>query len=212
METTPPGRIVVLNGAPRAGKSSLAAAIQRTVPGDWLSLGVDAMAAMIPPAWAPGIGLRPGGERPDLEPQVVRLYAGLYEMIAAESRLGFDVVVDVGHHDAYSRPLGILAAAARRLAGLPAWLIGVRCPLDTILERRRQADPARPGQYLAPVPGEPVPAPILAWQEVVHRPGVYDLEIDTSLFSPDDAAAAIAAHLVRGEAGRTAWRRLAATP
>lgn len=211
MDATPPGRIVVLNGAPRAGKSSLAAAIQRTVPGDWLTLGVDALAAMIPPAWAPGIGLRPGGERPDLEPLVERLYAGLYEMIAAQSRLGFDVVVDVGHHDAYSRPLGILAACARRLTDLPAWLIGVRCPLDTILERRRQTDPTRPGLYLAPAPGEAVPAPILAWQEAVHRPGLYDLEVDSGRLSPDAAAAAIAAHLARGAAGRTAWRRLAAT-
>ena len=68
----------------------------------------------------PAIGLRPGGERPDLEPLVVQLYAALYESIAAHSRLGLDVVVDTGHHDAHSRPLGILPASARRLAGLPA--------------------------------------------------------------------------------------------
>jgi len=59
------GRIVLLNGAPRAGKSSIARALQAR--GDWLALGVDAMMAMTPERLLPGIGLRPGGEKPELE-------------------------------------------------------------------------------------------------------------------------------------------------
>ena len=39
------GRIVLLNGAPRAGKSSIARALQAR--GDWLALGVDAMMVAI---------------------------------------------------------------------------------------------------------------------------------------------------------------------
>lgn len=35
-----PGRIVILNGAPRAGKSSLVRAVQHQVPGVWLNPGV----------------------------------------------------------------------------------------------------------------------------------------------------------------------------
>ena len=65
-----PGRIVVLNGAPRSGKSSIAAAIQGRVPGDWVNLGVDAFNRTMPEHLRPGIGLRPGGERPDLEGSV----------------------------------------------------------------------------------------------------------------------------------------------
>ena len=99
------GRIVILNGAPRAGKSSIAKAVQENLPGHWISLGVDAQNRSLPQALLPGIGLRPGGERPDLEPVVQRLYAALYESIAAHARHGFDVVADVGHHDAYSTPL-----------------------------------------------------------------------------------------------------------
>src|SRR5688500_6119372 len=108
-----PGQIVILNGVPRSGKSSIAAAIQETFDGPWMSLGVDVFIREVtPPRYRPGVGLRPGGERPALEPLVRLFYAGMYEAIAAHSRLGLNVVADGGHHDAYSRPLHILAECA----------------------------------------------------------------------------------------------------
>src|SRR5262245_62397177 len=111
------GRIVILNGAPRSGKSSIVEAIQESFDGPWLNLGVDVHVRHItPPRFRPGIGLRPGGERPDLEPYVVTFYAALYEAIAAHSRLGLDVVAEFGHHDAYAFPRHILPECARRLA------------------------------------------------------------------------------------------------
>src|SRR5947199_5718169 len=117
------GRIVILNGAPRSGKSSIAAAIQDTFEGLWMNLGVDRFMQMTPKRILPGIGLRPGGERPDLEPVIAILYGVLYDCIAAHSRLGINVVVDVGHHDAYTVPRGILPDSARRLAGLPVLFV-----------------------------------------------------------------------------------------
>src|SRR5689334_4734740 len=99
-----PGQIVILNGTPRSGKSSIAAAIQNTFNGVWMNLGVDGFKQMTPQRYQPGIGLRPGGERPDLEPLIVVLYRAMYASIAAHSRLGLNVVVDVGHHDAYAVP------------------------------------------------------------------------------------------------------------
>ncbi len=127
------GTIVILNGAPRSGKSSIAAAIQDTFEGVWMNLGVDRFMQMTPARYLPGIGLRPGGERPDLEPLIPILYRAMYEAIAAHSRLGLNVVVDVGHHDAYAIPRGILPACARILSGLPVLFVGVHCPLETIL-------------------------------------------------------------------------------
>lgn len=189
---------MILNGTPRAGKSSIVAAIQRTFDGVWMNLGVDRFKAMTPDGYQPGIGLRPGGERPDLEPLVARLYAAMYESIAIHSRQGVNVVVDVGHHDGYSRPLGILPACARRLAGLPVLFVGVRCPLDVVLERRRAT--------WGPPPDL---APVRRWQEAVHTPGIYDLELDTSLLDPDASAALIRARLADGPAP-TAFRTLAA--
>src|SRR5258708_2500963 len=95
-----PGRIVVLNGAPRSGKSSIVAAIQETFDGVWMNLRVDVFAREVtPPRYRPGIGLRPGGDRPDLRPLVPTLYAAMYASVAAHSRAGLNVVVDVGHYD-----------------------------------------------------------------------------------------------------------------
>jgi chloramphenicol 3-O phosphotransferase len=64
----PAGQIVILNGTPRSGKSSIAAVIQNTFEGVWMNLGMDRLMQMTPDRYQPGIGLRPGGERPDLEP------------------------------------------------------------------------------------------------------------------------------------------------
>jgi len=201
------GFIVVLNGAPRAGKSSIVEEIQRTFDGVWMNLGVDVYVRHITsPSYRPGIGLRPGGEKPDLEPFLPAMYEALYESAAVHSRLGLNVVMDVGHHDAYSKPLGILPDCARRLADLPAFLVGVRCPIETILERRLQS---APGAYAVPSPGDPVPLPVARWQEEVHRPGIYDLEVDSSLLSPSLCAEAIRALLKSGLSPRSAFHRLA---
>jgi chloramphenicol 3-O phosphotransferase len=198
------GRIVILNGAPRSGKSSIASALQNHDSEPWINLGVDAQIAMLPAQLRPGVGLRPGGERPDLEPSVVALYAALYDSIAAHSRNGLNVVVDVGHHDSYSRPLGILGDSARRLAGLPVLFVGVRCPIEVIMERRN-ADP-QGGHYLG---GDTIPDPVRRWQDAVHQPGIYDLEVDTSQLSPEAAAEIILAALVAPRSP-TAFERLAA--
>ena len=204
------GRVVVLNGAPRSGKSSIAAAIQETFDGPWMNLGVDAyINAITPPRYRPGLGLRPGGERPDLEPLVPRFYAALYESIAAHSRLGFDVVVDVAHHDDYSQPLHILSDCARRLAGLPVLFVGVHCPIETIMQRRNAGQAGREGLYAVGTAEESIPAPVLRWQNAVHVPGLYDLELDTSQLSPAECAARIGESLRNGTPGTTAFERLA---
>lgn len=205
MET---GWIVILNGAPRSGKSSIAAAIQGTFGGVWMNLGVDAYGRATPPELQPGIGLRPGGERPDLEASVPSLYAALYESIAAHSRLGLNVVADVGHHDAYSRPLNILPRCARRLIGLPVLFVGVRCPIDIILQRRAVS---AQGAYVVGSQQDPIPRPVLLWQEAVHKPGIYDLEVDTSLLSPQDCAGAIQQRLT-GAPEPSAFQTLAQLP
>lgn len=175
------GRIVVLNGVPRAGKSSIARALQARRA--WLNLGVDLWRKATPDDLQPGIGLRPGGERPDLEPAVARFYAALWDAVAGVSSGGLDVICDVGLHTSYARPLDTRALMRQRLAGLPVLLVGVRCPLETILQRRGED-------------GAPREA-VLRWQEAVHADISYDLEVDTSRLTPEACADALLERLPR---------------
>ena len=187
-----PGQIVILNGVPRAGKSSIVAVIQETFDGPWMNLGVDVFSRFVtPPRYQPGMGLRPGGERPEIEAHLPAFCAALYDSVAAHSRQGLPVVVDVGHHDAYSAPLDTLADAARRLAGLPTLFVGVRCPIDVIMQRRSEAQTDERGRYLASGPGDTIPPTVLRWQEEVHRDLTYDLGVDTSVLTAAQCAEAI---------------------
>jgi chloramphenicol 3-O phosphotransferase len=188
----PAGRLVILNGAPRAGKSSIARALQQLAAVPWINLGVDVVVAATPERFRPGIGLRPGGERPDLEAFVATNYAALFDSHAAHLRAGLNVVADLGIHDDYSRPLGIYADALARLAGLDVLWVGVACPIEVIMARRN-ADP-RGGHYVA---GDGVPDPVRRWQQAVHAGKRYDLVVDGGSAPPAEGAAAILAALER---------------
>ena len=187
-----PGQIVILNGSPRSGKSSIATIIQNTFEGVWMNLGVDQFMKMTPERYQPGIGLRPGGERPDLEPIVMLMYKAMYESIAAHSRTGINVVVDVGHHDGYSVPRRILPNCARILKELPVLFVGIHCPIEEIMQRRIdtwQVGYSEDGS---------IPAPVKRWQHSVHIPGIYDLEVDTSVMRAEECAILIHQRLVDG--------------
>ena len=201
IEQTPiPGQIIILNGAPRSGKSSIAAAVQDAFDGVWMNLGVDAFVRLVtPPRYQPGIGLRPGEPQHVAAPLVPVLYAAMYESIAAHSRLGLNVVVDVGHHATYGED--VLVDCARRVAGLPVLFVGVRCPIDVIMDRRNAVQSGREGQYVAGTLDEPIPPPVALWQRAVHDPGIYDLEVDTSRMSSEECATAIRARLRDGPPG-----------
>jgi len=203
-DVTKPGQIVILNGAPRSGKSSIVTVIQNTFDGPWMNLGVDVFVREITPErYRPGMGLRPGEAGHELAPLVPVFFAALYDSIAAHSRAGLNVVVDVGHHDRR-----ILADSARRLAGLPVLFVGVRCPVEIVMQRRNQGQAGREGQYAIGSETEPVPPPVERWQREVHDPGIYDVEVDTSVLSPEESAAVIRRRLDDGPAP-SAFGRLA---
>ncbi len=203
-----PGQIILLNGAPRSGKSSIVAVVQDTFDGVWMNLGVDTfIRSATPRRYRPGVGLRPGEREHQVAPLVPVLYAAMYESFAAHSRLGVNVVADVGHHD--SNTPGILADCARRLAGLPVLFVGVRCPIDVIMQRRNDGQPGREHTYVVGTAEDPVPAPVLLWQEEVHQPGIYDMEVDTSEMSARECVRAIRKRLSDGTPAM-AFERIAA--
>ncbi|MBZ2195030.1 chloramphenicol phosphotransferase CPT family protein [Occultella gossypii] len=220
--------VVILNGVPRSGKSSIARAIQESCDGEWLNLGVDVFQTATPASRQPGIGLRPGGERPDLEPYVVAAYRAMFASIAAHLQQGLNVVTDVGLHDDYSAPLGVQHEAAEILQGLPVLYVGVRCPVDVVRQRRRDTwggtgvvgvAGVASGRGESGAAGSPAAAnvtagtkgtcaddPVTRWERAVHSPGRYDLEVDTSRLTPQECAERIEAHL------RTAHARTGQDP
>lgn len=183
----PGGQIIILNGAPRSGKSTLARILIDRLPGPWINLGVDAIQAATPQRLLPGMGLRPGGERPDLEPFVVAAFEAVYAAVRSFSAAGVGVVVDVGHHDDYSQPLRILERCARQVEGRPVLFVGVRCTLETAMARR-----------LATWGTSATPEQLRRWDQAVHVPGSYDVEVDTSALTPDSCAEVIERRLAEG--------------
>jgi chloramphenicol 3-O phosphotransferase len=135
---------------------------------------------MTPASLQPGVGLRPGEPDHRAAGAVPILYAALYESIAAHARLGLNVAVDVGHHERTN-----LVDAARRLAGLSVLFVGVRCPVEVIMERRRGSEP---GRYATAIEAA------VRWERAVHR-WRYDLELDTARLAPEECAAAIGERL-----------------
>lgn len=191
---------MILNGAPRSGKTSIARAIQAEAGAGWVNLGVDSSIAATPPRWRPGLGLRPGGERPDLEDVLAALAAALFDSIAAHARQGLNVVSDLGLHDDFSTPRRLQVEGARRLEGLSVLFVGVRCPIDVIWQRRE----ATWGQHRAEA-SEDLARAVERWQLSVHADHAYDLEVDTAAQSPEACAAQILERLAAGPMGRGLW-------
>lgn len=152
--------------------------------------------AITPEELLPGVGLRPGGERPDLEPHLLELFRSLCAEVVQLARAGRNVAVDIGLHDDYSRSLGVPERVAEWLAAVPVLWVGVRCDLDEIMRRRNDAGVG----YLGSGADGVVPAPVARWEHAVHR-HVYDLEVDTTSTSARDCAMTILSHLERGPAG-----------
>lgn len=186
------GKVIILNGTPRSGKSSIAKVIQEKFDGLWVNLGVDNYMKTVPEQYQPAIGLRPGGEGPELEPYIFKMYLALYESMAAHSRLGINVVADLGQHENYSVPTDILRQCAEILKEYPVTYVGVRCPLDVIMERRLQTWGKGYEEDGS------VPKPVKLWQEAVHAHRVYDLEVDTSVCSSEECADLILQHINSG--------------
>jgi chloramphenicol 3-O phosphotransferase len=113
----------------------------------------------------------------------------MHRAIAALSRAGWHVVAD---HVLVERAWVQDCAAC--LADLPAYLVGVRCPLEVLVAREAARRERTPGQAAAQ-------------HQQVHAGLVYDLDVDTSLLSAEACAQRIQARLADG-AGPRALRRL----
>ena len=67
---------------------------------------------------------------------------------------------------------------ARLFAGLPAYLIGIQCPLEILEAARAPAQGSHTGTGSCQFP-------------LIHKYAVYDLELDTSMLTADECAVRI---------------------
>jgi chloramphenicol 3-O phosphotransferase len=185
------GTILVLNGASSAGKTSLLKALQQALAEPYLDAGLDKFIFMLPgrylnrPLWDDVLGLAVTAGAHGQQ-----LFSGMHQAQAALARAGNNLVCD----HVLVEPAWV-AECATLFADLPAYLIGVHCPLDVLVAREAARGDRTPGQAAAQHP-------------LVHRHGVYDLTVDTSTHSAAECAAQIVAHLGSG-AAPMAFRQLA---
>lgn len=199
-----PGTVIVLNGPSAAGKSSIQREIQDSFEQPYLATGIDQlMLHMVPDRYllqdvpdkkqvlwtdttkdAQGAPLH----RVHFGPKGYRFLDGMHHTIRSLALCGNNVVVD---YLAFEQPW--LPRLAGVLDGLRAYLVGVHAPLS-VLEERATSRPYPAGTARA-------------HYEVVHKHGIYDLELDTSVLSIKECADAIR-ELIHRQENPTAFERL----
>jgi chloramphenicol 3-O phosphotransferase len=192
VESDGAGRIILLNGTSSSGKTTLVRALQDLLPDPWIEIGIDRFVFALPnrylnqPLWSEVFRyVRPGGATDgpftiETGPLGRRLVGGMHRTVAALAAAGLDVIVD---HVLLERAW--LEECARLWAGRRVLYVGVRCPLEVVLRRERERQDRTIGQAEAQ-------------HGVVHRWGGYDVEVDTSELSAEEAAAGIGATLASG--------------
>jgi chloramphenicol 3-O phosphotransferase len=177
-----PGKIIVLNGASSAGKTSILHALQDLLDEPYLEAGIDKFIFMLPerylerPLWDSVLGLATtagvAGHR---------LFSGMHQAVAALARSGNNVLVD----HVLVEPAWVQECAAL-FSGLPAYLVGVHCPLEVLEQREASRRSRTPGQARAQF-------------ALAHAACVYDLVVDTSQLNPQECAQKIKERLEDGK-------------
>ena len=172
--------VIVLHGPTSAGTSTIAKALQATAPAPAFHVSLDAFVTM-----SNRCDMRSDEERQ----QAYHIHCeNLRSTLARVVGTQFDVILDLVLRDETE-----LEATLRVLAGRPTYVVKVSAPLDVLEERERTREDRAIGMAR-----EQVTDPAYARS--------YDLAIDTSTCSPEEAAAAIrrfiqadaAPHPVRG--------------
>jgi chloramphenicol 3-O phosphotransferase len=165
------GTIILINGASSSGKTSIVHALQDLLEEPFLEAGIDKFIFMMPerylerPLWDDVLGLavRAGAAGHSL-------VSGMQQAIAALSRAGLNVIAD----HVLVEPVWVEQCSGL-FAELPAYLVGVQCPLEVLEQRERSRKNRTLGQARAQF-------------NLIHKYASYDVEVDTSVLSPADCA------------------------
>jgi chloramphenicol 3-O phosphotransferase len=165
------GRIIFINGTSSSGKTSIVRALQGLLEEPYLDMGLDKFIFMLPkrylnrPLWDEVLG-----KAFEAGPAGRTLISGMHHAIAAAAGAGNNVLAD---HVLVEKDWA--DECARLFWDMPAYLIGLRCPLDVLEQREASRQDRTLGQGRAQY-------------EVVHKYAAYDLEVDTSALTPDECA------------------------
>lgn len=157
--------VVVLNGTSSSGKTSIARAFQELAPGVFLNFSIDSILYALPPS----IVERAESGKPTgiCFLDMVAAFAACVRELAA---LGNDLIID--HAISTEEEVQLIRAA---LESHTTIFVGLECPVDVLTERERARGNRKPGMAAAQATR-------------VHRWLEYDLTIDTSRVSVEDAA------------------------
>lgn len=184
------GKIIIINGTSSAGKTSIVGALQQILREPYLEAGIDRFIDMLPkqylmePLWQDVFIQTSLGDTnrdgPTIRPGPIgnRVISGMHHAIAALAKSGNHVIAD---HVLLEELW--LNECVNLFREIPTFLIGAKCPLG-IAEQREMARKDR------------VPGTARAMFPIVHSHCSYDLEIDTSIFSPVECAQQIAKRLL----------------
>lgn len=181
------GKIIFLNGTSSAGKTTLAYALQEQLDEPWIHIALDQFRDGLPLKYR---GLNaPAGTTGEQGLNVVPIdnsytnirfgrvgktvLNGMRRAIASMAHAGNNVIID----DIILQP-EFLDDYLYVLKDLEVVFVGVKCP-EEVLDDREQA---RPGRF---------PGTARGHLGVCHAHNVYDVEVDTSIYDPQECAARI---------------------
>jgi len=169
-----PGKIILLNGASSAGKSTLARALQQQLPEPFLHWSFDHLrdSNALPMA-----RIRSG----DLDWARMRpaVFDGFHRCLPAFAQAGNNLIVD--HIIEQEQWLADLVGL---LAPFDVFFVGVHCPLPELERREQQRGNRRPGEARRDF-------------DTMHRCPEYDLAIDATQPNEENAARLITAWRAR---------------
>lgn len=163
------GTIIFLNGTSSSGKSTLVKGLQEKLEAPYLEMGLDKIIWMLPrryfnqPLWDEVLGQ--ADRAGEFGHQLVH---GMHRAIRSAAEAGLNVLAD----HVLVEP-GWVSDCADLFCDMDAHLIGVRCEL-AILEQREQDRRDRTLGQARKQFGK------------VHAHGVYDFEVDTGQFTPQE--------------------------
>jgi chloramphenicol 3-O phosphotransferase len=180
-------KVIILIGTSSSGKSSIAKALQQKLDAPYHHANADSLKEMCPGPYETDKGAE--FARAIFMP---KFYAAIPFCFATLAALGNNLIVDD-----IVRPLQS-KLYAEAFAHFDVYLVGVKCAIEELERRELMREDRESGRAKSQV-------------DVVHALGVYDMEVDTAILSPEECAVRIADY-IRTHPQPTALRSLADQP